>query len=298
MPENYSGSVRSFWREKFGEIPDGARILDIATGNGAIATLAAEYAADRNKQFFITATDLATINSSVIENAEAENLRSNIVFRSAVPCETQPLEDDSCDLVTSQFGFEYSDKAATLTEMRRVLVPDGKFIAISHHADSSLIRSAAVELEIYELGLRRVDLFGKLRSNLTKLGDLGGTRNSVKRALREAAPEADKVSDAVQELLRQHPDNECTKQMIASAQHLIMGATKTTVDERLVAVGAIEMDLVAAEARLQDMVKASMGQEDIDQLVVTAKSSGFSTAHCLRFFTDDDQLVGWQIHIW
>ena len=119
MPDNYGGSVRDFWREKFNELPEHARILDIATGNGAIATLAAELDADKNKGFFITATDLATINQDIVESKTAKELRRKIVFRSAVPCEKQPLEDNSCDLVTSQFGFEYSDVAAAVIEMRR-----------------------------------------------------------------------------------------------------------------------------------------------------------------------------------
>ena len=298
MANNYAGGVRDFWRDKFNELPDGARILDIATGNGAIATMAVEIDSENGRGFFVTATDLATINPSVIENDVAAKLRSNIVFHSNVPCESQPLQDNSCDLVTSQFGFEYSDVPATIQEMRRLLVPGGKFIAISHHADSALITTASAELEIYELAFKKFDLFGRLSAYFTKLGDLSGTRNSVKRAMRNAAGESVKINEAVESLRRLYPDSECSQQIEAAVSHLAMGASKTTEQHRHTATAVAAMDFRTAQARLSDMVNAAMDQDDIDALGETARSSGFETAHCLRFFGDDDKLAGWQIHIW
>ena len=89
-------------------LPDGARILDIATGNGAIATLAAEVAEAGQKTFFLAATDLAEINPDVKGGARSSRLRKRIQFHSHTPCERQPFDDASFDCVTSQFGFEYA----------------------------------------------------------------------------------------------------------------------------------------------------------------------------------------------
>ncbi|WP_456373313.1 hypothetical protein, partial [Thiolapillus sp.] len=40
---NYDGSLKQFWEERFANLPDNAAIVDLATGNGALALLAAEY---------------------------------------------------------------------------------------------------------------------------------------------------------------------------------------------------------------------------------------------------------------
>lgn len=44
---NYDGEIREFWERQFATLREGARIVDLATGNGAVALLAAEYSAAR-----------------------------------------------------------------------------------------------------------------------------------------------------------------------------------------------------------------------------------------------------------
>ncbi len=51
---NYDQDVRDAWVRFFSSLPDGARILDIGTGNGAVALIAKEMAAERSRELHVT----------------------------------------------------------------------------------------------------------------------------------------------------------------------------------------------------------------------------------------------------
>ena len=61
---NYDGEIAEFWRNAFQSVPAGGSVIDLCTGNGAIALLAAEYATREEQDLSITAVDGATVNSA------------------------------------------------------------------------------------------------------------------------------------------------------------------------------------------------------------------------------------------
>jgi len=296
-PDNYDGVVRDFWREKFVDLPDKSRILDIATGNGAIATIAAQIGLAHDKDFFVAATDLARISTDIVGSDDTVQLRESIEFHSDTPCEDQPFDDNYFDFVSSQFGFEYSNIERTLQEARRVLKAGGQFIAIGHHIDSQLIKAANAELEVYRHALDELNVFGTVREYFEALGEIGGSREDLDKAMELAAPHSLKVNDCMNTFRKEHPDDECAKEIVAAVGYLARGAAQTERMERLGAVDAAQFSYRMAQARLDDMVDAAMDQEDIDSLTAHAKSAGFSSINCLSLFVDDGSLAGWQIHM-
>lgn len=296
-PDNYDGVVREFWREKFLELPVGSSVLDIATGNGAIATIAAQIGLAYDKNFFVAATDLARINPDIVSTDDIIQLRKSIEFHSDTPCEDQPFEDDFFDFVSSQFGFEYSDIQRTLQEVRRVLKTGGQFIAISHHIDSQLIKAAERELKIYKQALDELNIFGTVRQYFDTLGDLSGSKEEIRASLKKAAPGSTRVNERMNSFREKYPDDDCAKEIVAAVGYLARGAAQTANAERLGAVDAAQVSYRMAQARLEDMVDAAMDQEDIDSLTVHAESAGFSSVNCLSLFVEDRSLAGWQIHM-
>ena len=294
-PNNYEGVVRAFWRDKFVELPNGARILDIAAGNGAIATLAAEVSRDYDKGFFIAATDLAEICAALPGNGEASLVRETIEFHSNTPCHKQPFDDDFFDFACSQFGFEYSDTGAAIAEMRRVLAPGGQFVAISHHADSALIKAARIELEIYRYALDELDLVGRIGKLFDALGNPG--ESQLDAALRRTRPYSEAVNKGMDDFRQRYPDHDCAREIVGAIGELARGAKAVTREHRLAAVGAATEDFLLAQARLQDMVNAALDQEQVDALRNTAAETGFAAAYCLDLYSEDGALAGWQIHM-
>ena len=295
-PDNYDGVVRDFWFEKFIELPDRARILDIATGNGAIASLAAEVNRDYGKEFFIAATDLADISNTLVGGDGLSQLRAGIQFHSRTSCEAQPFDDATFDFTCSQFGFEYGDTEAALAEMRRVLVPDGRFVAISHHADSALIRAACEELDIYAIALDELDLFGKVGNLFDALGNPGDSRDNLARALRKARPLSEAVNSAMNEFRERYPDHDCARDIVGAVGELARGARQASRSHRLAAVNVASEDFRFARSRLQDMTNAALDRQQVEALRISAELAGFSSVHCLDLYSEDGELAGWQIH--
>jgi ubiquinone/menaquinone biosynthesis C-methylase UbiE len=296
-PNNYDGVVQEFWFKHFAGLPNGARVLDIATGNGAIATLAADFSSQFAKNFAITATDLAEVNDEIIHGSSAQDARQNIRFISHMPCEQQPFEDNSFDLVTSQFGFEYSNTELTLGEVRRVLKPGGKFAAISHHVESGLIENSRKELEVYQSALDELDLFGLFRKYLVIAGDLSGSQQQFTQAIKKASPYSRKINEAVELFRQRHPNNECASQMVNAISHFARNARNTEYKVLMAEVRAAEQDFNFARARLRDMLDASLGEEQIGKLKSSAVVAGFDSVTIGLLYGEDGVLGGWQIEM-
>ncbi|MCE2462275.1 MAG: class I SAM-dependent methyltransferase [Pseudomonadales bacterium] len=142
--ENYDGPVRDFWHGLFATLPGDARIVDLATGNGAVALLAAQYSHRQGRAFDIVGVDTAEIDPARLfaGKAYARHLR-RIRFLARTPVGATTLPDSSQDLATSQFGIEYAETAATVAEVGRILKPqNATFAAMIHHADSAIVRQA------------------------------------------------------------------------------------------------------------------------------------------------------------
>src|SRR5688572_28567613 len=105
------------------EPPDGARLLDVATGTGLVAVEAARRVGPHGS---VLATDfLPAWEPYVRETASAARM-SNVTF-AAMPAESLDLPDASFDVVYCQFGLMFvPEPVRALREMRRVLRPGGR----------------------------------------------------------------------------------------------------------------------------------------------------------------------------
>lgn len=141
---NYAGEVREFWRAVAAGLPTGARLLDVATGNGALPALFIEDLPEA-AQLHIDAVDLADVHPSWLAKV-AEPARARTHFHSRVKAEQLPFADASFDLAVSQFGLEYTDTARSVAELRRVLKPGGTVALVLHSTASLIVRQAREEL--------------------------------------------------------------------------------------------------------------------------------------------------------
>ena len=140
---NYAGDIREFWREAFEPLGEGARLLDIATGNGPIPRLMLSLRPDAG--IHCDAVALAAVAPAWPATLPAAQ-RARLHFHPRVEAEALPFEAGRFDLVVSQYGLEYSDLARSLPELLRVLAPSGRVRLLVHHADSVPVTLAAEEL--------------------------------------------------------------------------------------------------------------------------------------------------------
>ena len=140
---SYEGALAAFWRAAFAALAPGARVLDIATGNGALPRLLLDF--DQAGAFSCDALDLATLAPAwfgALAPARAARLR----FHGQQAAEALPFPDAQFDLVMSQYGLEYTDLARTVPEIVRVLAPGGHICLVTHHAQARPVLLAATEL--------------------------------------------------------------------------------------------------------------------------------------------------------
>lgn len=140
---NYDDDIGVFWREVFADLRASQRVLDVATGNGPLPKLIAELCTDLPE---VDAVDLAEVHPEWHAGLP-DSRRARIRFHAGIAAESLPFADASFDLITSQYGIEYSDLARSLAEVRRVAHPQARLAFVLHHGDALPVRIGRAEID-------------------------------------------------------------------------------------------------------------------------------------------------------
>jgi SAM-dependent methyltransferase len=145
--QRYDGEAGEFWRQRWAQLPAGARVLDLATGNGPLPRdLCAQRPAG---DWQCDAVDLAQVAPSWLASLH-EPLRSRLKFHAGTRMEALPFATGSMDCVVSQYGFEYAQREPAWQEVLRVLAPGGTAAFVMHHAQGRPVSLAREELQLIE----------------------------------------------------------------------------------------------------------------------------------------------------
>lgn len=139
----YTGAIGDFWDAQAAAMAPGARVLDLATGNGALPL---RFWERRGDAISVDAVDLAALAPQWHRPGTHPRIR----FHQGVAMESLPFPDASHDWVVSQFGFEYAGRDAALDECLRVLAAGGTLAFVMHHAGSVLVSVGREELSNVE----------------------------------------------------------------------------------------------------------------------------------------------------
>lgn len=129
--------AQNAWYYFLNGIPDGAKVLDICTGNGLVPAVLSGFCHQAGRKFEVTGVDHADIDPAKTVKEHRE-LIEGFTFKGRVKAEQLPFEDESFDLVTSQYGIEYTDTASSVPEAARVLKKGG-YARFVMHAENSVI---------------------------------------------------------------------------------------------------------------------------------------------------------------
>jgi SAM-dependent methyltransferase len=121
-----AAAQKKVWQDFARTLPRGARVLDLATGSGAVCRWMAEARRDLKP----TGVDSA----SALPPAPA-----GIVLKAQVSIASLPFRDGQFGAATSQFGFEYCADPERSAELARVLAPGAPLLMIVHHSESAIV---------------------------------------------------------------------------------------------------------------------------------------------------------------
>lgn len=172
--EAYTGELAEFWHALVDALPDAARVLDLATGNGAVAVVVERRSRSLGRRLRIEAVDVAQIDpvAHAGSNPHLRDALQAIHFHPCIPLECTGLAAGAYQLVTSQYGIEYGDLPGAIAEVARLLSPGGRFGAILHSADSNVTRTAANIDRLMRLLLQELELPERVRRLLAGLADV------------------------------------------------------------------------------------------------------------------------------
>jgi len=295
---NYAGRIAAFWQEVFEDLADNSRILDIATGNGAIPLLALEAATATKRTFDIHATDLAAIdpNQQVSDPATRERLQA-IHFHARTPAESLPFERGSFDLVCSQFGLEYSDPGESVPETARVLRPGGGLALVMHHDRSAVVLAARDEAAQADFVLDEVKLYLKTRNLLRAQAETGARHRDggphPKVAKKRKA--VDQAIHEVQETARQRPDNRLLLGPLNYVQEVLTMAERSGPARALEWLDEAQRRVRATRERLAAMQAAARDADTMADFARDLTAAGFDTPTCNTLSEDNGEVVGWQV---
>ena len=129
LPQRWAAieeAQRAEWREFIADLPENARMLDLATGDGRVLGWMQRERSDLG----LTGIDLAP---------ELPNPPAGTTILGGIAMEALPFADREFSAVVSQFGFEYGEVTKVAAEIGRVIAPGGKIGLMVHRGDGPIL---------------------------------------------------------------------------------------------------------------------------------------------------------------
>lgn len=257
---NYDASIADGWRVFFAGLPERTRLLDLCTGNGAAALIAAE----AEGGFDIVAVDQAAIDPPAFVTRHAKEMAA-IRFVPRTNVEALPFPDDAFGAVISQYGIEYSNLDTSLPEAMRVLAPGGALRFVVHAADGGVAASARAVIAEADLLLDDIDLTGAAARCFEAV--LGVERGGGDTAAADRCFAL--FQTALERCARKIPEAN-DKTMFHNTGAVLLDAFKRRglfhVEELQAKTAQIDGEIRAHRGRLQALVDAALDQDGAEAL--------------------------------
>ncbi len=299
FPADYGAEIRMLWAEFFAAQPSGARILDIGTGNGAIAFIARDTGTQRACAFEIEAIDLARIAPEDAAAAHGVSTQG-VTFRGGVASDATGYPDAWFDAVSSQFALEYMPIEPTLHELARIVKPAGGALFVIHHAASRALLTTRHELGSFDFLQHRVPLLVSARRYLRRL-EAARTVEELQRLANdsETAAQAREIEGMVARVVdhaRTAPEAGFVGAIAAQVVTALRETRTAGPAAGLERLRVLEEEMQAHRERLRAIGAAARGAQGIGKLARQLREAGFAPHPARELKVKGDDLIGWVLH--
>lgn len=275
--QHYEGAIGRWWQTVFEGLQPGQRVLDVATGSGALLQLALKHIPSQTVH--LHGVDVGQVAPAWARELAPEQ-RARVQIHSGVSAESLPFADQSFGLITSQFGLEYTGLDRSLTEIRRVLVSGGALRCILHHANSQSVMLARTEVTHTQWllapgGLLDVteQLCGPFSQAATPQGRVELAGNQKANVLRQAF-------NALQDERLQLISTSDCPDVLHEASDAVNNALQSASRQGVVAASALVQQFAQklrdSEFRLADLIDHALSEQSLDDLLHQLKALGFT----------------------
>lgn len=293
--ETYGGTIAQYWMAVFAGLSPGDRVLDLATGNAVLARMLLQ--AHPLSDISCIGVDLSPVVPAWPDALPVAQ-RSRIEIRGGVDLARLPFEDGTFDLVTSQYGFEYCDSPAALSELARVLRPDGRVAMVLHHAEGRPAWLAAREIDHLDWLLAPS---GFLDAVETLLGPMARAATAAGREALKRDVSANAARERFNAILAEAASREGDGADILfeareAAMALFQSAAAQGIDAARQRLDALGQAYRASRLRLSDLVEHALDAGAAEDLrsrlsLVVGRPAGLS------FLEDQGHLMGWRLDL-
>ncbi len=271
---NYQGELRERWLEFFSAFPAHSRLLDIGTGNGAIAMIAAEFSRSEGLDFELHGSDRAVIDPQQSLKNKA-GLVDSITFHSQAAAENLPFADQYFAGVSGQYAFEYTEHEKALAELWRVLKPGGRACFVMHDHNSEVLRRGREQLR--QIGLiEELEFYDSVDALIEQINLINeGQAAAGNEAAEKYRHQVNKVAAilSAEAAASFSPESLRFAMGFGSRALEILGSQGVSAARDQTAKGRKE--LAGARLRYEDLARAAGPQGQSESILAIARTQGF-----------------------
>lgn len=292
----YTQAVQSFWEQQFAGLAAGAVLLDVGTGNGAIAIIASRYSVWHRLNFRVIATDQAFIDpAATFQNLpELRAFISAIEFLPETRMESLPFSPESIDLITSQFAFEYSSVEHTVPEFSRILKRGGRCVCVAHDVRTALVKNSMTGISVLCHLLESTEILSILRQLFNRIQpllvheDIGALRTDADANKMRSQLNAE--MSRLAGLFSTPAERMWLDPFLRNVLMLFSGLSGANIRERITMIDVLVEDNLSALARIREQVNVALDEEKLLNIKTYAEKWGLELN--VTDFYQDENLIG------
>lgn len=252
--------VQAFWADFFAHAQHDSSppaLLDVASGNGAVASLACAESRGPAGPVFCVDTSTTALTA----------LRRQLPMVHAVVADAarMPFPDAQFAVATSLFGVEYAGHRG-FDEMLRVVAPQGRIGLVLHHDESRICRDSSASLRAVRR-LQRSE-FTSLAAELFRTGCAaaqGADRRAYDQAARRLSPSARALESIIREQGEQVAEG-LVARLYNDVADIHQQIARYEPEAVLSWLNAMEREIAAYAERMSSMCAAAIDSQRFDNM--------------------------------
>ncbi len=277
-------AILAFWDEFFQTVKQDyatPKIIDIASGNGAVAERVLATFGDEQPDF--TCLDVSAAAITNIQN-RFPNVNGVVTDARAIP-----FDSGSFDIVTSQFGVEYAGLEA-ISEAARLLATGGRLAFLLHSRAGSIHREceesldAIVQLQDSQFIPHAMEMFSAGFQAVR-----GADRAPYEAAAKKLAP-AIATLEAIMNQYGQQVAGDTIARLYNDVGQIHQRIQHYEPGEVLDWLNRLDGELDAYAGRMSSMSKSAIGSETFEQIVAGLHNRDYTIVRAAPLVIPDQEL--------